>query len=147
MQLSLMSDSRLNLVNPRFWCISYSAIVRYNLILESWDNYGARPGLALLYKFLLIKLASFFFCLQVEHLRPSIQGGARYRSTMQGLATIVRNQGWTQLFAGLSINYIKVLFFDLFKYIGRTLFSCSSVLRPWNVISNVKSAIKKLIET
>lgn len=66
---------------------------------------------------------------------------------MQGLATIVRNQGWTQLFAGLSINYIKVFFFDLFKYIGRTLFSCSSVLRPWNVISNVKSAIKKLIET
>lgn len=61
MQLSLMSDSRLNLVNPRFWCISYSAIVRYNLILESWDNYGARPGLALLYKFLLTKLASFFF--------------------------------------------------------------------------------------
>ncbi|KAE9459126.1 hypothetical protein C3L33_08966, partial [Rhododendron williamsianum] len=47
--------------------------------------------------------------MQVEHLRPSIQGGARYRSTMQGLATIVRNQGWTQLFAGLSINYIKIV--------------------------------------
>ncbi|XP_058222727.1 mitochondrial carrier protein CoAc1 isoform X2 [Rhododendron vialii] len=47
--------------------------------------------------------------MQVEHLRPSIPGGARYRSTMQGLATIVRNQGWTQLFAGLSINYIKIV--------------------------------------
>ncbi|XP_057478081.1 mitochondrial carrier protein CoAc1 [Actinidia eriantha] len=47
--------------------------------------------------------------MQVEHLQPSIQGGARYRSTMDGLATIVRNQGWTQLFAGLSINYIKIV--------------------------------------
>ena len=42
-------------------------------------------------------------------MQPSIQGGARYRSTMDGLATIVRNQGWKPLFAGLSINYIKVL--------------------------------------
>jgi len=47
--------------------------------------------------------------MQVEHLQPSIQGGARYRSTMEGLATIVRNQGFTQLFAGLSINYIKIV--------------------------------------
>ncbi|THG02635.1 hypothetical protein TEA_020746 [Camellia sinensis var. sinensis] len=42
--------------------------------------------------------------MQVEH---SVQGGARYKSTLEGLSTIVRNQGWTQLFAGLSINYIK----------------------------------------
>lgn len=44
--------------------------------------------------------------MQVEH---SVQGGARYKSTLEGLSTIVRNQGWTQLFAGLSINYIKIV--------------------------------------
>lgn len=47
--------------------------------------------------------------LQVENLQPSIQGNARYRNTLEGLATITRNQGWRQLFAGLSINYIKVI--------------------------------------
>ncbi|CAL5355546.1 unnamed protein product [Camellia sinensis] len=47
--------------------------------------------------------------MQVEHLQPSIQNGARYRNTLDGLTTIVRNQGWTQLFAGLSINYIKIV--------------------------------------
>ncbi|MQM05148.1 hypothetical protein Taro_037953 [Colocasia esculenta] len=30
------------------------------------------------------------------------------RSTMQGLTTIIQNQGWKQLFAGLSLNYLKV---------------------------------------
>ncbi|XP_022754142.1 mitochondrial carrier protein CoAc1-like [Durio zibethinus] len=45
--------------------------------------------------------------MQVESLQPStIQGDTVYRNTWEGLATIVRNQGWTQLFAGLSINYI-----------------------------------------
>ncbi|KAK9273864.1 hypothetical protein L1049_018676 [Liquidambar formosana] len=47
--------------------------------------------------------------MQVENLQPTIQGDARYRSTLEGLATIVRNQGWRQLFAGLSINYIKIV--------------------------------------
>lgn len=47
--------------------------------------------------------------MQVEHLQPSVGGGIRYKNTMDGLATIVRNQGWSQLFAGLSINYIKIV--------------------------------------
>ncbi|XP_059657020.1 mitochondrial carrier protein CoAc1 [Cornus florida] len=47
--------------------------------------------------------------MQVEHLQPSMQGGARYRSTLDGLTTIIRNQGWRQLFAGLSINFIKIV--------------------------------------
>ncbi|CAA6666135.1 unnamed protein product [Spirodela intermedia] len=33
----------------------------------------------------------------------------RIRSTMQGLATIIRSQGFRQLFAGLSLNYLKVV--------------------------------------
>uniref|UniRef100_A0A1D1XUZ2 Graves disease carrier protein n=1 Tax=Anthurium amnicola TaxID=1678845 RepID=A0A1D1XUZ2_9ARAE len=33
----------------------------------------------------------------------------RIRSTMQGLTTIIQSQGWRQLFAGLSLNYIKVV--------------------------------------
>ncbi|KAL6980032.1 Mitochondrial carrier protein CoAc1 [Sarracenia purpurea var. burkii] len=47
--------------------------------------------------------------MQVEHLQPLVQGGTRYRSTLDGLSTIVRNHGWTQLFSGLSINYIKIV--------------------------------------
>lgn len=47
--------------------------------------------------------------MQVEHLQSSVGGGVRYKSTMDGLSIIVRNQGWTQLFAGLSINYIKIV--------------------------------------
>uniref|UniRef100_A0A7N2KR74 Mitochondrial carrier protein n=1 Tax=Quercus lobata TaxID=97700 RepID=A0A7N2KR74_QUELO len=46
---------------------------------------------------------------QVENLQPSFQGSARYRNTWEGLTTIVHNQGWRQLFAGLSINYIKIV--------------------------------------
>lgn len=45
---------------------------------------------------------------QVEHLRPALQSGAPYKSTLDALVTIVHYQGWKQLFAGLSINYIKV---------------------------------------
>ncbi|RAL52864.1 hypothetical protein DM860_007632 [Cuscuta australis] len=37
------------------------------------------------------------------------RGNCRYRSTREGLTVIVREQGWRQLFAGLSINYIKVV--------------------------------------
>ncbi|KAK8602457.1 hypothetical protein V6N12_052263 [Hibiscus sabdariffa] len=48
--------------------------------------------------------------MQVGSLQSSsIQGDARYRNTYDGLSTIVRNQGWRQLFAGLSINYIKIV--------------------------------------
>ncbi|KAI3454152.1 hypothetical protein Pfo_010815 [Paulownia fortunei] len=47
--------------------------------------------------------------MQVEHLQPSSQGGVIYRSTLEGLVSIVHNQGWRQLFAGLSINYIKIV--------------------------------------
>ncbi|XWS26431.1 hypothetical protein CRYUN_Cryun26dG0031700 [Craigia yunnanensis] len=48
--------------------------------------------------------------MQVESLQCStIQGDTRYRNTLDGLTTIVRNQGWRQLFAGLSINYIKIV--------------------------------------
>lgn len=47
--------------------------------------------------------------MQVENLQPLSQGNARYRNTFEGLSTIVRNQGWKQLFAGLSINYIKIV--------------------------------------
>ncbi|CAA2981424.1 mitochondrial substrate carrier family P [Olea europaea subsp. europaea] len=47
--------------------------------------------------------------MQVENLQPSLRDGARYRSTLEGLMTIFQNQGWRQLFAGLSINYIKIV--------------------------------------
>ncbi|GKV03635.1 hypothetical protein SLEP1_g15910 [Rubroshorea leprosula] len=47
--------------------------------------------------------------MQVESLQPSVQGDTRCRNTMEGLTTIARNQGWKQLFAGLSINYIKIV--------------------------------------
>ncbi|KAG8381790.1 hypothetical protein BUALT_Bualt05G0009400 [Buddleja alternifolia] len=47
--------------------------------------------------------------MQVEHLQPSSQGSVGYRSTLDGLVSIVHNQGWRQLFAGLSINYIKIV--------------------------------------
>ncbi|XP_057252331.1 mitochondrial carrier protein CoAc1 isoform X2 [Beta vulgaris subsp. vulgaris] len=44
--------------------------------------------------------------MQVENLQ---NGGPRYRNTIEGLREIIRRQGWKQLFAGLSINYIKVV--------------------------------------
>lgn len=47
--------------------------------------------------------------MQVENLQNSVQGNARYRNTWEGLTVIVKNQGWRQLFAGLSINYIKIV--------------------------------------
>ncbi|PIN06838.1 Mitochondrial solute carrier protein [Handroanthus impetiginosus] len=47
--------------------------------------------------------------MQIEHLLPSSQGGVRYRNTLDGLVSIVSTQGWRQLFAGLSINYIKIV--------------------------------------
>ncbi|XP_068647793.1 mitochondrial carrier protein CoAc1-like [Aristolochia californica] len=49
--------------------------------------------------------------MQVQALQPPAQQADpnRVRGTIQGLATIVRNQGWQQLFAGLSINYVKIV--------------------------------------
>lgn len=51
--------------------------------------------------------------LQVEKLQPlSVHGSVRYRNTLEGLTVIIRNQGWRQLFAGLSINYMKVIVYN-----------------------------------
>ncbi|XP_024962253.1 mitochondrial carrier protein CoAc1 isoform X3 [Cynara cardunculus var. scolymus] len=47
--------------------------------------------------------------MQVENLQGSVGGGARHKNTWKGLTTIVSQQGWRQLFAGLSINYIKIV--------------------------------------
>lgn len=47
--------------------------------------------------------------MQVENLQVSVGGGARHKNTWKGLTTIVSQQGWRQLFAGLSINYIKIV--------------------------------------
>lgn len=48
--------------------------------------------------------------MQVQSFKPAKQqSGPRYSGTFEGLTTIVRNQGWQQLFAGLSINYFKVV--------------------------------------
>ncbi|KAI3955971.1 hypothetical protein MKW98_006331 [Papaver atlanticum] len=44
--------------------------------------------------------------MQVQSLQ---QGGPGYRNTIEGFTTIIRNQGWGQLFAGLSINYMKIV--------------------------------------
>ena len=46
---------------------------------------------------------------QVGKQLHSAQGDAGFKNTWEGLTIIVRNQGWRQLFAGLSINYIKVI--------------------------------------
>ncbi|XP_071730386.1 mitochondrial carrier protein CoAc1 isoform X2 [Rutidosis leptorrhynchoides] len=45
--------------------------------------------------------------MQVENMQAA--GGARHKNTWKGLTTIVSQQGWRQLFAGLSINYIKIV--------------------------------------
>ncbi|PKI58347.1 hypothetical protein CRG98_021285, partial [Punica granatum] len=44
--------------------------------------------------------------MQVENV---MHGNSRYNSTMEALTSIVRNQGWRQLYAGLSINYIRAV--------------------------------------
>ncbi|KAI3690602.1 hypothetical protein L2E82_48728 [Cichorium intybus] len=45
--------------------------------------------------------------MQVENMQVS--GSARHKNTWKGITTIVSQQGWRQLFAGLSINYIKIV--------------------------------------
>ncbi|XXG64251.1 hypothetical protein AAC387_Pa05g2249 [Persea americana] len=48
--------------------------------------------------------------MQVRSLQSSVQQGhPEFRSTVQGLTTIVCSQGWRQLFAGLSINCAKIV--------------------------------------
>lgn len=48
--------------------------------------------------------------MQVNSMKPLSKGGdVRYRNTFEGLRGIIRNQGWKQLFAGLSINYLKIV--------------------------------------
>lgn len=44
--------------------------------------------------------------MQVENLQD---GNARHKNTWKGIATIVSQQGWRQLFAGLSVNYLKIV--------------------------------------
>lgn len=33
----------------------------------------------------------------------------KFRGTLEGLSTIIRTQGWKQMFSGLSINYLKIV--------------------------------------
>lgn len=47
--------------------------------------------------------------MQVGSLQNAAHEDTRYRNTLDGLRKIVRNQGWRQLFAGVSINYIRVI--------------------------------------
>ncbi|CAH1428137.1 unnamed protein product [Lactuca virosa] len=48
--------------------------------------------------------------IRVENMQTFGGGsGARHKNTWQGITTIVSEQGWRQLFAGLSINYIKIV--------------------------------------
>ncbi|XP_010537589.1 PREDICTED: mitochondrial substrate carrier family protein P-like isoform X2 [Tarenaya hassleriana] len=42
--------------------------------------------------------------MQVEILHS---GNLRYKNSMEGLVSIIREQGWRQLYAGLSINFLK----------------------------------------
>ncbi|KAM6541837.1 hypothetical protein CsatB_006284 [Cannabis sativa] len=48
--------------------------------------------------------------MQVGNRSKTTQGGdPGFKNTLEGLTTIIRKQGWRQLFAGLSINYIKIV--------------------------------------
>jgi len=47
--------------------------------------------------------------MQVQNLRISNHGDTKMKTTMQGLVNIIRNQGSRQLFAGLSLNYLKII--------------------------------------
>ncbi|KAK4751785.1 hypothetical protein SAY87_020583 [Trapa incisa] len=44
--------------------------------------------------------------MQVENM---VHGKSQYNSSVEGLTSIIRQQGWRQLYAGLSINYIRVV--------------------------------------
>jgi len=45
--------------------------------------------------------------MQVQSENPLVD--ARYKGTLEGLSRIARTQGWKQLFAGLGINYLKLI--------------------------------------
>ncbi|KAL5074589.1 hypothetical protein RYX36_013573 [Vicia faba] len=47
--------------------------------------------------------------MQVGSLQNAANEDAKYKNTLDGLKKIVRNQGWRQLFAGVSINYIRIV--------------------------------------
>uniref|UniRef100_A0A1J3FIS2 Mitochondrial adenine nucleotide transporter ADNT1 n=1 Tax=Noccaea caerulescens TaxID=107243 RepID=A0A1J3FIS2_NOCCA len=47
--------------------------------------------------------------MQVERLYAAVKEEARAKGTMQTLFKIAREEGWKQLFSGLSINYLKVV--------------------------------------
>ncbi|XP_054793526.1 mitochondrial carrier protein CoAc1-like [Prosopis cineraria] len=47
--------------------------------------------------------------MQVGSLQNLVHGDVRYRNAFEGLRIIVANQGWRQLFAGVSINYIRIV--------------------------------------
>ncbi|KAI4316511.1 hypothetical protein L6164_024491 [Bauhinia variegata] len=47
--------------------------------------------------------------MQVNSLQNSAHADTEYKNTFGVLRTIVRNQGWRQLFAGVSINYIRIV--------------------------------------
>ncbi|CAH2077904.1 unnamed protein product [Thlaspi arvense] len=47
--------------------------------------------------------------MQVERLYAAVKEETRGRGTMQTLVKIAREEGWKQLFSGLSINYLKVV--------------------------------------
>ncbi|KAI3414875.1 uncharacterized protein J3R85_015803 [Psidium guajava] len=59
---------------------------------------------------------------------------ARFKNTVEGISNIVHNQGWRQLYAGLSINYIKVV---PSVAIG---FTAYDVLKSWMHYSNQQNA-------
>ncbi|XP_071730389.1 mitochondrial carrier protein CoAc1-like [Rutidosis leptorrhynchoides] len=44
--------------------------------------------------------------MQVENMQD---GNTRHKNTWKGITTIVSKQGWRQLFAGLSVNYLKIV--------------------------------------
>ncbi|KAJ6698859.1 SOLUTE CARRIER FAMILY 25 [Salix purpurea] len=46
---------------------------------------------------------------QMQVQRLSVSNNAELKGTMETLVMIVQNQGWKQLFSGLSINYLKVV--------------------------------------
>ncbi|ERN15340.1 graves disease carrier protein isoform X1 [Amborella trichopoda] len=52
---------------------------------------------------------TFTYPLDVVRRQMQVQGPEFSTSTMQSLRLIVHNQGWKQLFAGLSLNYMKIV--------------------------------------
>ncbi|XP_074570559.1 mitochondrial carrier protein CoAc1-like [Curcuma longa] len=51
----------------------------------------------------------YFLCFKVQTQQLNHFGGPCINGTLQGLSYILQTQGWRQLFAGLSLNYIKVV--------------------------------------